>query len=108
MSAAATTQGAREDQAPVARCLHAPPAPRNFDLVLCRNVLLYFDAKTRAKAFECLAQGMAQDGWLMMGSGETTIGQTALFETSDEGANLYRHCRGEPSFKEHAREALVG
>ena len=91
-----------------ANILAAPPLAHGFDLVLCRNVLLYFDAATRAEAFKCLARGMAQDGWLMMGSGETTIGQTALFESSDEGANLYRHCGGELSFKEHTREALVG
>lgn len=86
----------------------APPLSHGFDIVLCRNVLLYFDGPTRATAFERLAQGMALDGWLMMGSGETVAGQTPLFETSDDGANLFRHCRMASSRGEHAREAMVG
>ena len=85
----------------------APPATHDFDLVLCRNVMLYFDAPMRAEGFARLAQGMALDGWLMLGSGETVVGQTPLFETSDEGPALYRRVTP-PASKELAREALVG
>ncbi|MCH2486604.1 MAG: protein-glutamate O-methyltransferase CheR, partial [Erythrobacter sp.] len=81
----------------------APPATHGFDLVLCRNVLLYFDAATRAKAFARLAQGMAGDGWLMMGAGETVVGQTPLFQTADEGPNLYRRCHAASLTQERAR-----
>ena len=85
----------------------APPATHDFDLVLCRNVMLYFDAQKRAEGFARLAQGMALDGWLMLGSGETVVGQTPLFETSDEGPALYRRV-APPASEELAREALVG
>ncbi len=49
------------------------------NLVLCRNVLLYFDGRTRERAFDCLARSMAQDGYLMLGGGETTVGRTNAF-----------------------------
>ena len=84
-----------------------PPATHGFDLVLCRNVMLYFDAPKRAEGFTRLAQGMALDGWLMLGSGETVLGQTPLFETSDEGPALYRRVTA-PVSQERARDAMVG
>lgn len=70
--------------------LKGAPSPERFDLVLCRNVLLYFDLKTRRSAFDSLAQGTADDGWLMLGAGETTIGQTARFQPERDSVGLYR------------------
>ena len=69
--------------------LDLPPAPGRFDLVLCRNVLLYFDPETRAKAFDRLAGATAPDGWLMLGAGETVVGQTDRFCPADFGSSLY-------------------
>lgn len=56
--------------------LDQPPEPGRFDLILCRNVLLYFDRPTRQRAFGRLASALASDGLLMLGAGETTVGQT--------------------------------
>jgi chemotaxis protein methyltransferase CheR len=56
--------------------LDTPPKPGRFDLILCRNVLLYFDRATRRRAFDRLAMALAPDGRLMLGAGETTVGQT--------------------------------
>src|SRR5690606_21195377 len=56
--------------------LDQPPEPGRFDLILCRNVLLYFDRATRERAFGRLAHALAPDGLLMLGAGETTVGQT--------------------------------
>jgi chemotaxis protein methyltransferase CheR len=56
--------------------LDTPPEPGRFDLILCRNVLLYFDRSTRRRAFDRLALALAPEGRLMLGAGETTIGQT--------------------------------
>ncbi len=61
-----------------------------YDLVLCRNVLLYFEAETRRRAFDQLSRSIAPDGWLMLGAGETAIGQTALFRPAKCGNALYR------------------
>ena len=72
-----------------ANILDAPPQPRNFDLVMCRNVLLYFDPPTRRRAFDRLAEGCAADGWLMLGAGETVVGQTERFVPAPCGAALY-------------------
>lgn len=69
--------------------LAQPPARRGFDLVLCRNVLLYFDQATRASAFDRLASAMSPEGLLMLGSGETVVGQTNAFSPSPDRASLY-------------------
>lgn len=70
--------------------LEPPPHPGGFDIVLCRNVLLYLSADKRTLAFERLASAMAEDGWLMLGAGETVIGQTAKLATDVNVRGLYR------------------
>ena len=70
--------------------LEPPPHPGQFDIVLCRNVLLYLCAEKRALAFDRLASAMAPDGWLMLGAGETVIGQTRKFASDAEARGLYR------------------
>jgi chemotaxis protein methyltransferase CheR len=62
----------------------------SFDLILCRNVLLYFSAERRREAFDRLASSLAPDGYLMLGAGETVIGQTDAFASSPELRGLYR------------------
>lgn len=69
--------------------LDKPPAVGSFDLVLCRNVLLYFPAATRQRAFARLHQALADDGILMLGAGETVIGQTSDFEPLASFTSLY-------------------
>ena len=69
--------------------LEPPPHPGGFDIVLCRNVLLYLNAEKRGLAFERLASAMAPDGWLMLGAGETVIGQTERFVSDPECRGLY-------------------
>ena len=59
------------------------------DLVLCRNVLLYFDEVTRERAFKRVSQNMTQDGLLMLGAGETTVGRTGTFKPASGMQGLY-------------------
>ena len=66
-----------------------PPRPGRFDLILCRNVLLYFSPAARSAAFDRLGQAIAPDGALMLGAGETVIGQTDAFESDPECRGLY-------------------
>lgn len=66
-------------------------ASTTFDLILCRNVLLYFDDATRARAFERLGSALASDGCMILGAGETTIGQTDLIAPDRSQPSLYRH-----------------
>ncbi|MFN3944013.1 MAG: CheR family methyltransferase [Allosphingosinicella sp.] len=66
-----------------------PPAPGRFDVILCRNVLLYFSGETRRTVFARLAQAIAPDGCLMLGAGETVIGQTDAFASDPDNRGLY-------------------
>ena len=70
--------------------LEPPPQPGGFDIVLCRNVMLYLSPDKKALAFERLASAMAEDGWLMLGAGETVIGQTNKLGADITARGLYR------------------
>lgn len=61
-----------------------------FDLVLCRNVLLYFSPERRREAFDRLAASIVPDGYLVLGAGETVIGQTEAFVPAPNARGLYR------------------
>jgi chemotaxis protein methyltransferase CheR len=77
--------------------LEAPPHPGEFDIVLCRNVLLYLNAEKRRAAFDRLASAMAPDGWLMLGAGETVIGHTKRLNSDPLARGLYRLTDGSES-----------
>jgi len=66
------------------------PHPGDFDIVLCRNVLLYLSPEKKALAFDRLAGALAEDGWLMLGAGETVIGQTSKLGADTSARGLYR------------------
>lgn len=70
--------------------LNPSPGARPFDVILCRNVLIYFSQAARASVFERLCQAIAPDGVLMLGAGETVLGQTRLFESNPDARGLYR------------------
>ncbi len=65
-----------------------PPAGR-FDLVMCRNVLLYLASAQRAAVFDRLARALRPGGLLVLGAGETVIGQTEAFTPSARFRGLY-------------------
>ncbi|MGY6635684.1 MAG: CheR family methyltransferase [Erythrobacter sp.] len=69
--------------------LDHPPACRGFDLILCRNVLLYFNQQTRAHTFARLAAALASDGFVMLGAGESTAGQTDHFTATPRRISLF-------------------
>ena len=60
---------------------------RQFDLILCRNVLGDLDPKVRARVLERIAPSLAPDGYLVLGLGETA---SALFEPADAALGLFR------------------
>jgi chemotaxis protein methyltransferase CheR len=70
--------------------LEPAPHPGGFDIVLCRNVLLYLSADKKTLAFERIASAMTEDGWLMLGAGETVIGQTSKLGADIHARGLYR------------------
>lgn len=66
-----------------------PPLARPADLIFCRNVLLYFSPQTRHKAFIRLRGFAARDAFLVLGAGETVLGQTDQFVASRRIRGLY-------------------
>jgi chemotaxis protein methyltransferase CheR len=51
------------------------------DLILCRNVLIYFDRPTVARVAERLHRALAPGGWLLTGSSDPSLSTHAPFET---------------------------
>jgi chemotaxis protein methyltransferase CheR len=67
------------------------PAPAGpFDLILCRNVLLYFPKTNRAKLLARLASSLAPTGALMLGASETVTDGPPCFEPVIGARSLYR------------------
>lgn len=50
-----------------------------FDIVFCRNVLIYFDPTTKVRVLDAIARQMTPDGLLYLGGTETTLGLTTCF-----------------------------
>jgi chemotaxis protein methyltransferase CheR len=66
------------------------PSPLGgFDVIFCRNVLIYFDQETKGRVLDRLAKLLAKDGYLMLGSAETTIGITDRLKPVPEHHGLY-------------------
>ncbi|MGF6312933.1 chemotaxis protein methyltransferase CheR [Bradyrhizobium sp. i1.8.4] len=61
-----------------------------FDVIFCRNVLIYFDQDTKISIFNRLARLMEPDGFLVLGAAETVIGLTDMFKPIPERRGLYQ------------------
>jgi chemotaxis protein methyltransferase CheR len=61
-----------------------------FDVIFCRNVLIYFDQDTKAVVFERLAKMLEPDGVLALGAAESVVGISDAFKPSAERRGLYR------------------
>jgi len=60
-----------------------------FDIVFCRNVLIYFDQETKIGVLDRLARQMAADGFLVLGAAETVVGLTHAFHGVPDKRGLY-------------------
>ncbi len=58
----------------------SPAALGQFDFVLCRNVLIYFDMPTKKRILEQLKEALVPGGYLLLGAAETTLNLTEVFE----------------------------
>ena len=61
-----------------------------FDVIFCRNVLIYFDQDTKAVIFERMAKGLEADGTLLLGAAESVVGITDAFRPITERRGLYQ------------------
>jgi chemotaxis protein methyltransferase CheR len=60
-----------------------------FDLVFCRNVLIYFDQQTKIDVLNRLYEVTASDGYLVLGAAETVVGLTDAFKIVGDLRGLY-------------------
>ena len=67
-----------------------PPAGGPFDLILCRNALLYFSPGRRGLLLERLASSIDPDGILVLGAGETATGVSDRFVIDKQLPSTYR------------------
>jgi chemotaxis protein methyltransferase CheR len=61
-----------------------------FDVIFCRNVLIYFDQDTKAVIFERLAKCLEADGTLLLGAAESVVGVTDAFRPVADRRGLYQ------------------
>ncbi len=60
-----------------------------FDLVFCRNVLIYFDQQTKIDVLNRIARVVAPDGFLALGAAETVVGLTDAFKPIADKRGFY-------------------
>lgn len=73
-----------------------------FDVIFCRNVLIYFDVPTKTKVLAALAPRLAPDGAVVLGAAETVIGISAAIAPDKQHRGLYRDHRSS-----HAQAASI-
>jgi chemotaxis protein methyltransferase CheR len=74
-----------------------------FDIIFCRNVLIYFDQDTKAGIFERMSRLVESDGFLVLGAAESVVGISDAFKPYPERRGLYR-----PNSMRTARPSFAG
>ena len=60
-----------------------------FDVVFCRNVLIYFDVESKRKILEEIHGTLFRGGYLLLGGSETTLNLTDRFERRTIGQTVF-------------------
>ena len=68
-----------------------------FDIILCRNVLIYFDQPTKTRILHAMAKRIAPDGALLLGGAESVFGLCDAFQNLPGLRGVYGHATGQPS-----------
>jgi chemotaxis protein methyltransferase CheR len=69
--------------------------PFPMDIILLRNVLIYFDVETKKEIFARIKEYLAPDGYLFLGSAETTLGIDNAFTRIPENKGSCFHFGGQ-------------
>ncbi|NEW89193.1 protein-glutamate O-methyltransferase CheR [Rhodopseudomonas sp. WA056] len=69
--------------------LHDFSSLGTFDIVFCRNVLIYFDQATKVGILERIAKRLEPDGYLTLGAAETVVGLTDVFKPHASRRGVY-------------------
>jgi chemotaxis protein methyltransferase CheR len=78
--------------------VHDPPPGLGFDVILCRNVLIYFTPERALEVLERLAGALAPGGWLLLGPVEAPLAAPlGLEQVEVPGAALLRKGTGAPA-----------
>ncbi len=70
--------------------LDDPAALGTFDIIFCRNVLLYFDVETKRAILERMSQRLRAGGALLLGTSETVYGISDAWVTDQQLRGVYR------------------
>ncbi|GJD34485.1 CheR family methyltransferase [Methylobacterium aerolatum] len=84
--------------------LHGFEALGQFDVIFCRNVLIYFDAPTKSDILTRFGTSLAPGGALLLGAAETVIGLTDKLIPDAKHRGVYGHAPARPP----ALRAAVG
>jgi len=69
--------------------LDDPSSLGGFDVIFCRNVLIYFDQTTKGQVLERLARALTPDGYLYLGGAETVLGISDRFQPVADNRGIY-------------------
>ncbi len=75
-----------------------PPFP-NVDLVLCRNVLIYFTASLQQQTLDAFAYSLRDGGFLVLGTSETPRPLSDLFQVRDRRHRVFRRIGSRPPLR---------
>ena len=68
-----------------------------FDIVLCRNVLIYFDQPTKTRILTAISRRLAADGTLLLGGAESVFGLCDAFAGVAGLKGVYGHAKPRPA-----------
>jgi chemotaxis protein methyltransferase CheR len=68
-----------------------------FDVIFCRNVLIYFDQEAKQEVLSRLSNALVPAGYLVLGSAETVMGLVKNFKPMANASGIYVKTPGPPS-----------
>ena len=74
--------------------LEDPTSLGTFDVIFCRNVLIYFDQATKGTVLGRMHRILAPDGFLYLGGAETVLGISDKFQAAPDNRGIYRPVSG--------------